>query len=85
VNSGQGLADVQARPENGANRQAAVQLLGPASLLSAGVAGQRQGVDGQVVRGIPASKYSPRKDLHPMLRVNMSAKDTVLLRTWNAS
>ncbi len=35
-------------------------------------------------REVPASKYSPSMDLHPMFRADVSAKDAVFLDTWNA-
>jgi betaine-homocysteine S-methyltransferase len=36
-------------------------------------------------RDVPAGKYSPSMDLHPMFRANISGKDAAFLRTWNAS
>ena len=35
-------------------------------------------------REVPASKYSPSLDLHPMFRADVSAKDAMFLSTWNA-
>ena len=35
-------------------------------------------------REVPASKYSPSIDLHPMFREHVSAKDAMFLKTWNA-
>jgi betaine-homocysteine S-methyltransferase len=35
-------------------------------------------------REVPASKYSPSMDLHPMFRADVSAKDAMFLNTWNA-
>jgi betaine-homocysteine S-methyltransferase len=35
-------------------------------------------------RKVPASKYSPSMDLHPMFRTEVSAKDARFLNTWNA-
>ena len=35
-------------------------------------------------REVPASKYSPSMDLHPMFREHVSAKDAMFLKTWNA-
>jgi betaine-homocysteine S-methyltransferase len=35
-------------------------------------------------REVPASKYSPSMELHPMFRADVSAKDTAFLTTWNA-
>ena len=34
-------------------------------------------------REVPASKYSPAMNLHPMFRADVSAKDAVFLNTWN--
>jgi betaine-homocysteine S-methyltransferase len=33
-------------------------------------------------REVPASKYSPSMDLHPMFRSDISAKDAAFLHTW---
>ena len=35
-------------------------------------------------REVPASKYSPSMDLHPMFRADVAAKDAAFLRTWTA-
>jgi methionine synthase I (cobalamin-dependent) len=35
-------------------------------------------------RSVPASKYSPSMELHPMFRADVSAKDAAFLSTWNA-
>jgi betaine-homocysteine S-methyltransferase len=35
-------------------------------------------------RDVPASKYSPSLDLHPMFRKTVTAKDAKFLDTWNA-
>jgi betaine-homocysteine S-methyltransferase len=35
-------------------------------------------------REVPASKYSPSMDLHPMFRADVSAKDAAFLSGWNA-
>ncbi len=35
-------------------------------------------------REVPASKYSPSMDLHPMFRAHISAKDAAFLPSWNA-
>jgi len=35
-------------------------------------------------REVPASRYSPSMDLHPMFRANVSAKDAAFLTSWNA-
>jgi betaine-homocysteine S-methyltransferase len=35
-------------------------------------------------REVPASKYSPSMNLHPMYRADVSAKDALFLTTWNA-
>jgi betaine-homocysteine S-methyltransferase len=35
-------------------------------------------------RQVPASRYSPSMDLHPMYRADVSAKDALFLSTWNA-
>ena len=35
-------------------------------------------------REVPASRYSPSMDLHPMFRVDVAAKDTAFLTSWNA-
>jgi len=35
-------------------------------------------------REVPASKYSPSMDLHPMFRPDVSAKDALFLDTWDA-
>jgi betaine-homocysteine S-methyltransferase len=35
-------------------------------------------------REVPASKYSPSMDLHPMFRADVSAKDAAFLHSWNA-
>jgi betaine-homocysteine S-methyltransferase len=34
-------------------------------------------------RDVPASKYSPAMDLHPMFRADISAKDAAFLPSWN--
>jgi betaine-homocysteine S-methyltransferase len=34
-------------------------------------------------REVPASKYSPSMDLHPMFRANVSTKDAAFLGSWN--
>jgi betaine-homocysteine S-methyltransferase len=34
-------------------------------------------------REVPASKYSPSMNLHPMFRAEVSAKDAMFLSTWN--
>jgi betaine-homocysteine S-methyltransferase len=35
-------------------------------------------------REVPASKYSPSMDLHPMFRADLPAKDAAFLPSWNA-
>jgi betaine-homocysteine S-methyltransferase len=35
-------------------------------------------------REVPASKYSPWMDPHPMFRADVSAKDAAFLHSWNA-
>ena len=35
-------------------------------------------------REVPASKYSPSMNLHPMFRADVSAKDAAFLPSWNA-
>jgi betaine-homocysteine S-methyltransferase len=35
-------------------------------------------------REVPASKYSPSMDLHPMFRADVAAKDAAFLHTWTA-
>jgi betaine-homocysteine S-methyltransferase len=35
-------------------------------------------------REVPASRYSPSMDLHPMFRADVSAKDAAFLSSWNA-
>jgi betaine-homocysteine S-methyltransferase len=35
-------------------------------------------------RVVPASKYSPSMELHPMFRADVSAKDAAFLASWNA-
>src|ERR1700722_9670544 len=35
-------------------------------------------------RDVPASKYSPSMDLHPMFRADVAAKDAAFLHTWTA-
>jgi betaine-homocysteine S-methyltransferase len=35
-------------------------------------------------REVPAGKYSPSMELHPMFRADVSAKDAAFLRSWNA-
>jgi len=35
-------------------------------------------------REVPASKYSPSMDLHPMFRADVAAKDAAFLPTWSA-
>jgi betaine-homocysteine S-methyltransferase len=35
-------------------------------------------------REVPASKYSPSMELHPMFRADVSARDAAFLRSWNA-
>jgi betaine-homocysteine S-methyltransferase len=35
-------------------------------------------------REVPAGKYSPSMDLHPMYRADVSARDAVFLDTWSA-
>jgi betaine-homocysteine S-methyltransferase len=35
-------------------------------------------------REVPASRYSPSMELHPMFRREVSAKDAAFLQTWNA-
>jgi betaine-homocysteine S-methyltransferase len=35
-------------------------------------------------RDVPASRYSPSMELHPMFRSEVSAKDAAFLQTWNA-
>jgi betaine-homocysteine S-methyltransferase len=35
-------------------------------------------------REVPASKYSPSMELHPMYRADVSARDAVFLDTWSA-
>jgi hypothetical protein len=35
-------------------------------------------------REVPASRYSPSMDLHPMFRAEVSAKDAAFLSSWNA-
>jgi betaine-homocysteine S-methyltransferase len=34
-------------------------------------------------REVPASKYSPSMDLHPMFRSHISAKDAAFLNSWS--
>jgi len=34
-------------------------------------------------REVPASKYSPSMDLHPMFRSDISAKDAAFLTSWS--
>jgi betaine-homocysteine S-methyltransferase len=36
-------------------------------------------------RTVPASKYSPSMDLHPMYRADVAAKDAAFLETWHAA
>jgi betaine-homocysteine S-methyltransferase len=36
-------------------------------------------------RTVPASKYSPSMELHPMFRADVSARDAAFLETWNAA
>jgi betaine-homocysteine S-methyltransferase len=36
-------------------------------------------------RTVPASRYSPSMDLHPMYRPDIAAKDEAFVETWNAS
>jgi hypothetical protein len=31
---------------------------------------------------VPASKYSPSMDLHPMFRADLAAKDAAFLHSW---
>ena len=35
-------------------------------------------------RAVPASRYSPSMELHPMFRADVSAKDAAFLPSWNA-
>jgi betaine-homocysteine S-methyltransferase len=35
-------------------------------------------------RVVPASKYSPSMDLHPMFRADVAAKDAAFLHSWSA-
>jgi hypothetical protein len=35
-------------------------------------------------REVPAGKYSPSMDLHPMFRADISAKNAAFLHTWTA-
>ena len=35
-------------------------------------------------RVVPASKYSPSMDLHPMFKADVSAKDAAFLPSWTA-
>jgi betaine-homocysteine S-methyltransferase len=35
-------------------------------------------------REVPASRYSPSMDLHPMFRADVSARDAAFLSSWNA-
>jgi betaine-homocysteine S-methyltransferase len=35
-------------------------------------------------REVPASRYSPSMDLHPMFRTDVAAKDAAFLTSWNA-
>ena len=35
-------------------------------------------------REVPASKYSPSMDLHPMFRADVKAKDAAFLHSWSA-
>ena len=35
-------------------------------------------------REVPASKYSPSIDLHPMFRADVAAKDAAFLHGWSA-
>ena len=35
-------------------------------------------------REVPASKYSPSMDLHPMFRADVAAKDAAFLHSWTA-
>ena len=35
-------------------------------------------------REVPASRYSPSMDLHPMFRADVAAKDAAFLASWNA-
>ena len=35
-------------------------------------------------REVPASKYSPSMDLHPMFRADVAAKDAAFLPSWSA-
>jgi hypothetical protein len=35
-------------------------------------------------REVPASRYSPSMDLHPMFRATVSTKDATFLSSWNA-
>ena len=35
-------------------------------------------------RQVPASKYSPSMELHPMFRTDISAKDAAFLPSWTA-
>jgi len=35
-------------------------------------------------REVPASKYSPSMDLHPLFRADLSARDAAFLPSWNA-
>ena len=35
-------------------------------------------------RQVPASRYSPSMELHPMFKAEVSAKDAAFLQTWNA-
>jgi betaine-homocysteine S-methyltransferase len=34
-------------------------------------------------REVPASKYSPSMNLHPMFRADVSARDAMFLNIWN--
>jgi betaine-homocysteine S-methyltransferase len=36
-------------------------------------------------RQVPAGKYSPSMDLHPMYRADVAAKDAAFLETWHAA
>ena len=35
-------------------------------------------------REVPASRYSPSMDLHPMFRADLAAKDAAFLHSWSA-
>jgi hypothetical protein len=35
-------------------------------------------------RTVPASKYSPSMDLHPMYRADVTARNSAFLDTWSA-